>query len=32
MCQYVTNDDKVYMGLILVSVKDVQIELYKIIT
>jgi hypothetical protein len=31
-CQYVLNDDKVSMGLILVSVKDAQIGLHKIIT
>jgi hypothetical protein len=26
-CEYVMNDDKVSMGLILVNVKDVQISL-----
>jgi hypothetical protein len=30
-CQYVTNDDKVLVGLSLVSVKDVQTSLQKII-
>ncbi len=30
-CQYVTNDDKVFMGSILVSVKDVQNGLKKTI-
>jgi len=28
-CQYVTNDDKVSMGLALVNVKDVQTNLQK---
>jgi hypothetical protein len=28
-CQYAMNDDKVSMGLILVSVKDVQTSLQK---
>jgi hypothetical protein len=32
LCQYVLNDDKVSMGLILVNVKDVQTSLQKIIT
>jgi len=31
-CQYATNDDKVFMGLRQVSVKDAQIGLQKIIT
>ncbi len=31
-CQYVMNDDKVLMGLSLVSVKDVQTSLQKRIT
>jgi hypothetical protein len=30
-CQYLLNDDKVSMGLILVSMKDVQTSLQKII-
>jgi hypothetical protein len=32
MCQYATNDDKKFMSLILVYVKDVQIGLKKTIT
>ncbi len=31
-CQYATNDDKVFMGLRQVSVKDAQIGLQKTIT
>jgi hypothetical protein len=31
-CQYVLNDDKVSMGLILVNVKDVQTCLQNTIT
>ncbi len=31
-CQYATNNDNVFMGLILVSVKNTQTSLQKIIT
>ncbi len=29
MCQYAMNDDKVYVGLILVNVKSIQANLKK---
>jgi hypothetical protein len=31
-CQYATNNDNVFMGLILVNVKNAQTSLQKIIT
>jgi hypothetical protein len=32
VCQYGTNDDQVFMGLTLVTLKEVQVSLHKTIT